>query len=643
MSTAKTERSRLGDLLVEMRLVDEVIMRSVMSEQRISGQRLIRILSERRVIDEEQVTRAVAAELGIEAVSVSGLRINEQVLELVPAAIARAHGVLPIAVKRTNQADVVYLVTADPLDGAAIAEVQRITGRQVRVLMAKATELDQVVQHHYGPPSWERPPSMVGRAPTERGERGGQRSGPSGSGPAARADNFAELGLADPGLPPPRTSNPPPPRNPDAVETSESTPVMPVDLDGRDASTRLDDSFGGISDGADATPTPAREDEWDRSVRDWEATPFSDPNGPGDDGYLDRSESLADVLAGSLGDRAGTLRPDEPGSGDEDPVTALAPLDQLDWGAQAGTLGSALTISTAPTAEMAGDDPARTPDVSRRLLAAALEIPVNWEDDSHPFQGPGLSDVRVGLEKTAIIPASDLDALEFSPPPLGELPPGARALAGVGDIPTSAEAVEARSGPPTEDDEAEDADIEEVVLDPLADEEGVTPDVDDTQTVRPGPATDSMNMPVIEPSRLASLMDDADLTGGDTGADEVPFADPAPVVGDPSAVPPPPILAAERETVDLPHEGRVPPPPMIAHTEDLLPPQEGTSPPSEDRGSGHPRPSAATRHSTALVASLRSGASLSSPQRAELLLALGRVLLDKGIITEAELLKALLD
>ncbi|CAN0586370.1 unnamed protein product, partial [Laminaria digitata] len=111
--------------------------------------RLPTILAQRRVLDEERLTKAVAARLGLEAVSVASHKIHERVLALVPHALAKKFGLLPIAIKRTQQAEVLYLVMMDPLNTEALGEVQRITGRQVRVLMASATELDQCIEAQY--------------------------------------------------------------------------------------------------------------------------------------------------------------------------------------------------------------------------------------------------------------------------------------------------------------------------------------------------------------------------------------------------------------------------------------------------------------------------------------------------------------
>ncbi len=145
----KPERSRLGELLLDMRLIDEETLRAALVDQQAQGKRLPVVLAQRGVLDEERLTKAVAARLGLEAVSVSAHKIHERVLALIPYAVSKKYGLLPIAIKRTQQAEVLYLIMIDPLNAEALGEVQRITGRQVRVLMCSATELDQAIDTQY--------------------------------------------------------------------------------------------------------------------------------------------------------------------------------------------------------------------------------------------------------------------------------------------------------------------------------------------------------------------------------------------------------------------------------------------------------------------------------------------------------------
>lgn len=680
MSTARTERSRLGDLLVEMRLVDEAVMRSVVAEQRSSGRRLARILAERRLIDEERLTRAVASKLGVDAVSVAGVRIHDRVLGLIPPAMAQVHGVLPVAIKRTNQNEVVYLVMTDPLDTNAINEVQRVTGREIRVLMGKASEVDDAIAQHYGP-SEETEPTTVDDPSEGRASFDGRPRRPGGAprprvgsapspvsgtrpGPAARSAagrlQLSALGTLSPSVPvseppPLAPAAPPPPpvtRVDDDVNdevatarpgevpaevTVEDSPGLEAAVDAgppplheskapERAPTRIDDRFGRLEE---RLKTPGEADEWERSVRQWEGSAFAgEPRDP--------VEPPAPAAADDEEDAPAT------GAGRE----LHSAADGLDWGQQIDIPTPANKVAP-PSAE------SRPP---RRLLAATLEIPVNWDEESHPFQGPVLSQVRVGLERTAIIPADELANAEFEPPPLVDPPSAvASALAGQDDIPTSTAAVEARAVELADDPEPadEEPEIEEVALEPIADADVVSLD-GERELAESSAATDARPIPVLEPSSLPSLIDEADTSQRDTGADALPLGGARGAVDDMATHPridgqllrsaltasspveaipeTKPVASSRAETVLSPMKVglRTAPKPSGPSA----PPLKSAKPARGDE---------ATRHATSMVAALRSGASLSSPQRAELVLALGRLLLDKGVITEAELLKALLD
>src|SRR5262245_56205160 len=138
--TVKGERSQLGELLVEMGLVDRDQLVAAMAVVRTSGARLARVLAERKIVDEDRLAKAIASRLGLEAVSLASLKIHERVLALIPAPVALKHGALPIAIKRTNEAEFVYVVMADPLDAEALAELTRVAGREIRILVATASE-----------------------------------------------------------------------------------------------------------------------------------------------------------------------------------------------------------------------------------------------------------------------------------------------------------------------------------------------------------------------------------------------------------------------------------------------------------------------------------------------------------------------
>lgn len=216
--TVKAERSQLGELLVEMGLVEREQLLTALSQQKLSGGRLGRILAERRVVDEDRMAKAIAARLGLEAVSLSSLKIHERVLALIPGSVALKYGALPIAIKRTNQAEFVYVVMADPLDSEALGELARVSGREIRVLVSTATELDRALEQHYRPPlpAPSRPPEPASTGSREKPPLDAQKRGlppPSTTSPV-QTDRPKPRPVLTSAPPPPATTNTTPKSDP---------------------------------------------------------------------------------------------------------------------------------------------------------------------------------------------------------------------------------------------------------------------------------------------------------------------------------------------------------------------------------------------------------------------------------------------
>ncbi|MBK6689654.1 MAG: hypothetical protein IPG45_34635 [Deltaproteobacteria bacterium] len=253
---SKQEKSRLADLLVEMRLLEDEAAQSAVAEARTSGRRLPKILADRRLIDEERLAKSVSTKLGLEAIALAGMRIHDRVVGLLPASVASKYGVLPIAIKRTNSAELLYLVMVDPLDTEAIGEVQRLTGRQVRVLMGTATEIDGAIEEHYR----NRPaalPSAAAPAPA-KATPSPARIGGGLPAPVSRAAPTPAASKSTPGAPPPRRGDsaigPPPNRSappPKAKPTSSVLSPQPL------AALVPPEQVPPVVRGVPVTPSPA--------------------------------------------------------------------------------------------------------------------------------------------------------------------------------------------------------------------------------------------------------------------------------------------------------------------------------------------------------------------------------------------------
>ncbi len=643
----------MGDLLVEMRLVDQETIRAALVEQRVSGRRLPRILAEKRVLDEERLTKAVATKLGLEAVNVSSLKIHERVLALIPVNVAAKYGVLPIAIKRVNQAEVLYLVMADPLDTEAIGEVQRLTGRQVRVLMATSSDVDQAISTQYkaqlrspATPPPLRPPAKRAKPPTGPKAQGGAKP-QSGAHPAVKTKSgempkvvrspltrttSGMVVVGPPPGPPSKPQQPPPisqsaasektaqvpraeraqpsvarapaprapavPPKPNIARTSSpnlSSPrpqaaqartpapeseglVYPSELDppdSQDMQTRVDPDHAARVAQLQSQASAGADPAWELAVRDWEQpneawsqTPEASEGASSPKSAASKPATRAPAPAAEATEARPSAATQKSSAAEslegEEIETGQLDLRKVS-ASELEKLRSVPTAAPEPEAPLRPLPVAFEPSTAGRVFAGTLEVPVEAEDRLSPFDGSSQNRLPVGLEPTGIIPTIDWGREGFHPPQ-PDTPSPSRApseqFLGASDIPLSAEAAEARRlkepAPglvvPTAAKETSGGS-----LGPEAALRGSAsifqaPDAKRKQAAAtrigpparaPEPVTrvapptkaaplskpedsDADSMPVIEPSSLVSLMDEASDSAEPTGADPSPIQEAVP-------------------------------------------------------------------------------------------------------------------
>jgi hypothetical protein len=740
----------MGDLLLEMGLLDERTLEDAIVEQRASGRRLPRILGEKRVLDEERLTKAVAAKLRLEVVNVTSLKIHERVLALIPAPVAFRYGVLPIAIKRANGTEYLYLVMADPLDNEAIEEVQRVTQKQVRVLMATASDVDQAIDAQYR--ALHAKPSMPVTTPSPTASAQAPRPAPQPA-PAATAppkpqppkpqpparsasSHGSEPAASRPPLPPlsqskvprpagatpakgtpsptkgtpapkiapkpllrevPPPTPPPPPQlqrrvtaKPEQRELAGDLELVrpsPLEDPGQEQATRIE---GDRSFGERSVPEPQAQADWDLAVRDWGDRPadLGQPAGKAQSNKNDPVTTEASV-SGGVEDYDEPFEVIEIDSGELRTGQVELELSEAQIHA----------LQAAPV-HLAGS-PRKRPE------PLPLELPVEVDDPHHPFAGPGVEEIPTGLEKTGIIPAIDWEKEGFDPPPLADRRVS-RSLAD-GDIPLSKEAATARQVSERRQVPAPAASLDFVAaLD--AELEGAKkrrrPEIEVGQPGSQPEDSDADAMPVIEPSSLVSLIDEHESE--DTGSDHIPkVAARAPVEPAPPPEPPRPeptrlfdesnravvstpvlqreeeptnpridtssvkAMLAEKRALDQraaaaaaaaaapPVEAPAPAAPDPIEDVERTPSKEEeverdavllaldgqfTMPEPKAPAKVEARPDApeADHRSRELVAALMQGRSLSSAERAELVLAVGRLLVRSGVFDGEDLARELM-
>ncbi len=161
-------RVRLGELLVEARIITREQLDEALALQRKEGKRLGMLLVEAGFVSETQVTQILSQQLSVPWVSLYHIDFSRQLLDLVPQAYAEKYCLVPIFVRRVRGVgDTLYVAMDDPTDSNARDEVAQYAGLPVRAMIACPSDIRSAIRVYYGVTSI--PPSAI---PRERGETG---------------------------------------------------------------------------------------------------------------------------------------------------------------------------------------------------------------------------------------------------------------------------------------------------------------------------------------------------------------------------------------------------------------------------------------------------------------------------------------
>src|SRR4030042_219776 len=104
---------KLGDLLVQAGLIDELQLKSALGYQRRWGGKLGKCLVDQGFIEEEAMLRFLSQRFKMRAVDLTRSRIAPQTFAIVPEAVARKYEVVPVVVKDTPGKKTLVLAMSD--------------------------------------------------------------------------------------------------------------------------------------------------------------------------------------------------------------------------------------------------------------------------------------------------------------------------------------------------------------------------------------------------------------------------------------------------------------------------------------------------------------------------------------------------
>ena len=137
------------DYIIELLLDTCLITREQLEEAKAtaeSGQSVVEALINHEVVSRTDVLRALAAHSSMEFVDLSQMTISPDVVDVVPADVARRYKVIPIA----NVEMGLMMATSDPLNFDTFDTVTHLIGRDVEWVCAAPDQIQAALQKYYG-------------------------------------------------------------------------------------------------------------------------------------------------------------------------------------------------------------------------------------------------------------------------------------------------------------------------------------------------------------------------------------------------------------------------------------------------------------------------------------------------------------
>ena len=145
-----SQTQRIGELLRSAGLVTEAQLEAALAEQADSGALLGEILVARGIVSELQLTQILSNQLSVAWVSLAHVDLSDELLTLVPSALAFRHDLLPVHFRIGEAGQkILYVAISDPTHVAAMEEVSRATSMHVRPLIAPRSEIRKQIELAY--------------------------------------------------------------------------------------------------------------------------------------------------------------------------------------------------------------------------------------------------------------------------------------------------------------------------------------------------------------------------------------------------------------------------------------------------------------------------------------------------------------
>jgi type IV pilus assembly protein PilB len=141
-SSGSRVRPRLGEILIELGLINETTLARVLEEQAASGHRLGDELLNQRLVQPRDLVRAIASQLGFEYVDLEDTHIDLTLAQQLPTTLARRLQAVPIGMDDGQ----IVVAMSNPADVVAVDDLQVVLRHEIHPVMAETGQINDLIE-----------------------------------------------------------------------------------------------------------------------------------------------------------------------------------------------------------------------------------------------------------------------------------------------------------------------------------------------------------------------------------------------------------------------------------------------------------------------------------------------------------------
>lgn len=141
----RPEKVRLGEILVQQKLLSEEQLGMALAEQKRSGRKLGRVFVEHGYVTEEQISGALARQLNIPYINLKFYQINSDLVRMLPETQARRFRALVLEDRKGTM----LVGLSDPTDLFAYDEITRLLKQTIELAVVNETEVLAAIDRIY--------------------------------------------------------------------------------------------------------------------------------------------------------------------------------------------------------------------------------------------------------------------------------------------------------------------------------------------------------------------------------------------------------------------------------------------------------------------------------------------------------------